>query len=111
MVFSFDRLKTKIKLTLACPSLAKDFVKDYHELIKDTSGTRDLSSLGIEFTIFLLVIALVLVPIGVKTYLNTNKTDVGITSGSTLETIFDNIVPIMFVVLILAVIYMVKRGD
>jgi len=105
----FDKVKIHAANIISGAQSMTEFVAERSAIIKDSTAQRDLSSIGIEFTIFLLVIALVLVPIGVKTYLNTNKSDVGIVSGSTLETIFDNIIPIMFVVILLAIIYMVKK--
>ncbi len=78
---------------------------------QDAKGTKDLAGLAIEFTVFLLVMALVLVPVGMKEMLNVNQTAVGITAGSTTATIFDNIVPIMLVVILLGILYMVKGGE
>ncbi len=69
-----------------------------------------LDDIAVSLTVFFILVGLVFVPIGVKSVLTVNKTDVGITSGSTTETIYDNIVPISFVVLIMAIIYMVKKG-
>jgi len=101
----FENVKRWLKTALTI-----GYANAIKEAINDTFNNEHASvtTVAIEFTIFLLVMALVLVPIGIKTMLTVNKTDVGIQSGSTTETIFDNIVPIVLVVLLLAIIYMVK---
>jgi len=82
-------------------------VKPEFDMLKNERAALD--DIAVSLTVFFILVGLVLVPIGVKSILGVNKTDVGITTGSTTETIYDNIVPIAFVVLIMAIIYMVKR--
>jgi len=64
---------------------------------------------GIGLTVLLLVVGLVLAPIGLKTTLGVNKSEIGIQSGSTLETIWDNIPVLALVAILLGVIYTIYR--
>lgn len=63
---------------------------------------------AIELTVVFIVIGILLIPVGLKQILNVNKTDVGIVTGSTTETIVDNLAPIGLIGILLGLVYWFK---
>ncbi len=72
------------------------------EFRKDTGA--NLMALGTELTGFLVVVGLVLLPVGYAAISGVNKTAVGITVGSTQDTILTSVLTIVLAVIVMALI-------
>ena len=66
---------------------------------------------AIELTVVFIVIGILLIPVGLKQILGVNKSEVGITAGSTTETIVDNLAPIGLIGILLGLVYWFKSGN
>jgi len=69
----------------------------------------DLTTLGIEITVFLVVVGYVLAPIGLTAVTSVNTTTAGVATG-TNASIWNAVVPLVLAALILGVIYYVKSS-
>jgi hypothetical protein len=69
-----------------------------------------MDSKAIELTVVFIVIGILLIPIGLKQILTVNKTQSGITAGSTTETIVDNLAPIGLIGVLIGLVYWFKGG-
>lgn len=65
---------------------------------------------AIQLTVVFIVIGILLIPVGLKQILNVNKTEAGITTGSTTETIVDNLAPIGLIGILLGLVYWFKSA-
>lgn len=68
------------------------------------SEKASLMTLGTEITGFLVVVGLVMMPVGYAAISGLNKTAVGITTGSTQDTILTSILTISLAVVVMALI-------
>ena len=68
----------------------------------------DLTTLGIEIAVFLVVVGYVLAPIGLTAIAGVNTTTAGVATG-TNASIWNALVPLVLAALILGVIYFVKK--
>ena len=62
----------------------------------------------VSLTVALILIAVVLLPIGIKILLTANYTEYGVVEGSTIDTILDNIPLISLVVVFMAILGFMK---
>jgi len=69
----------------------------------------DLTSLGIEIAVFLVVVGYVLAPIGLTAVASVNTTTAGVATG-TNASIWNALIPLVLAALILGVIYYVKSS-
>jgi hypothetical protein len=76
--------------------------KLFRNMWKDTNA--NLMDLGVEMTGFLVVIGLVMMPIGYTAISSLNKTTLGITAGSTQDTVLTSILTISLAVIVMALI-------
>lgn len=77
------------------------------KFLKNENG--DLAATAISITVFLIVVAYILAPVGLTAMNSTNRTAAGVSSGTTGGNIWDAIVPVVLATLIIAVVYFLKR--
>lgn len=101
-------MKLKDKIIKRMPVSLEDGVDKIKDFLDDDNASMDDKIINI--TIALILVGVVLVPIGLKTILNVNQTDIGIASGSTLSVILDNIPLIALIVVFMILLSEMKRG-
>ena len=100
------KLKDNIKERM--PVSLEDGVDKIKGFLDDDTASMDDKIINL--TIALILVGVVLIPIGLKTILGVNKTDVGIATGSTLDTILTNIPLIALIVVFMLLLSEMKRG-
>lgn len=101
-------MKLKDKIIERTPVSLEDAGDKIKGFLNDDNASMDDKIINI--TIALILVGVVLVPIGLKTILNVNQTDIGIEAGSTLSVILDNIPLIALIVVFMILLSEMKRG-
>lgn len=79
----------------------------FDRFVKNEKG--DLATTAISITVFLIVVAYILAPVGLTAMNSTDRNASGVGSGTTAGNIWDALVPVVLATLIIAVVYFLKR--
>lgn len=71
----------------------------------------DMTEMITNYTITLILIAVLLLPVGYKIFKAINKTDIGVTANSTEETMIDVIGTFILVGIVLAIVSQLKKKE
>ena len=76
----------------------------------EKADVGSLVDVVIGLTLLLVILGTVFAPVGLVTFAATNRTSAGITSGTTNGTIWDAIIPLVFLTLIVGIFGVVKKS-